>query len=55
VIPGRRPTGRALLDLVAEYKGRADLVHSTFPDLITNGTGVEPSRTPEASSTGERS
>ena len=55
IIPGRRPTGRALLDLVAEYRGRAELVHSTFPDLITNGTGVEPSRVPESSSTGERS
>ncbi len=55
VIPGRRPKGRALLDLVAEYKGRADLVHANYADIITNGTGVEPSRVPEPSSTGERS
>jgi hypothetical protein len=55
VIPGRRPKGQALLDLVTGYRGRADLEHSNFPDLITNGTGVEPSRMPEPSSTGERS
>ncbi len=55
VRPGRRPTGPALLDLVAEYRGRAGLVDGHFPDLVTNGTGVEPDRAPEAASIGKRS
>jgi formate dehydrogenase major subunit len=35
--PGRRPTGPALLELVAEYRGRADLNGGRYPAIVTTG------------------
>src|SRR3954454_16478315 len=35
--PGRRPSGPALLELVAEYRGRADLLGGTYPAIVTTG------------------
>jgi formate dehydrogenase major subunit len=39
VQPGRRPTGRALLDYVLDYKQRAGLIGESYPDLVTTGAG----------------
>jgi len=33
--PGRRPTGQALLDYLAEYRGRAGVVGDHYPPIIT--------------------
>ena len=55
VRPGRRPTGPALLDFVAEYRGRAGIVSGSFPDVITNGAANGSEREPDAASIGKRS
>jgi formate dehydrogenase major subunit len=39
VQPGRRPTGRALLDYVLDYKQRAGLMGESYPDIVTTGAG----------------
>jgi formate dehydrogenase major subunit len=39
VQPGRRPTGRALLDYVLDYKQRAGLMGENYPDIVTTGAG----------------
>jgi formate dehydrogenase major subunit len=55
VRPGRRPTGPALLDFVAEYRDRAGIVVGDFPDVVTNGTAAGSEREPDAASIGKRS
>jgi formate dehydrogenase major subunit len=38
--PGRRPSGPALLELVAEYRGRADLLGGHYPAIVTAGAAA---------------
>jgi len=33
--PGRRPTGRALLDYVNEYRRRAGVAEDGYPPIVT--------------------
>ena len=39
VQPGRRPTGKALLDYVLDYKERAGLMSESYPAIVTTGAG----------------
>ena len=43
VRPGRRPSGQALLDLVASYRDRAGVVEGQFAAVVT-ARGVEEQR-----------
>ena len=55
VRPGRRPTGPALLDFVAEYRDRAGIMAGEFPDVVTNRTAAGSKRESDAASIGKRS
>jgi formate dehydrogenase major subunit len=39
VRPGRRPSGKALLDYIGGYKQKAGIVDDTYPPVVTTGPG----------------
>jgi formate dehydrogenase major subunit len=53
---GRRPTGSALLDYIADYQHRAGVDNDTYAPIVTTGPGVESQGDgdPATQSSGER-
>jgi formate dehydrogenase major subunit len=40
VRPGRRPTGRALLEYIADYHVRAGIINDQYAPIVTTGPGA---------------